>query len=137
MKRFIPCLLLLPLLSSCVAQDTYYQPGYYPPPPSVEYHRHESARYGASRHQHQGYRAAPQARVYEGQRNQPGNAHGHVSGNGGQAVVVRPNQAPSSVHGQSRPQASVNAAPRQVNPHRPAVHQRPQSEVSATVEQHN
>lgn len=104
MKRVIPCLLLLPLLTSCV-QEGYYEPGYYPPPPPPPYV--EVHRYDAQRHAH---RPAPRARVYQGHSNNQGNVQVHGNPHrGGQAVVVNPRQpqqqapaqaqVPPSAHG--------------------------------------
>lgn len=55
MKRLMPCLLLLPLLTSCVQAGYYYEPEFYPPPPpppSVEVHPHAGSPYYESEHHH-------------------------------------------------------------------------------------
>ena len=95
MKRIIPCLLLLPLLCSCVVQEGYYEPGYYPPPPPprVEVHR-----YG---HHPQGYRPAPRAHV-ERRGYANNNVHGHGNNHGGRPVVTGNARQPQA-HGQSGP----------------------------------
>ncbi|WP_040535057.1 hypothetical protein [Legionella drancourtii] len=110
MKRVIPSLLLLPLLTSCVVQEGYYEPGYYPPPPPyVEIHRYDEHRH--EHHQTPGYRPAPQARVYQGQVNNHANAPIHGNHRpGGQAVVVSPQQPQPQTRPmplQSQPQAQV------------------------------
>ncbi|USQ14724.1 hypothetical protein J2N86_05315 [Legionella lytica] len=124
MKRLIPCMLLLPLLSSCVPEAGYYEPGYYappPPPPYVEIHRYEEHRHydHGPRHHRHGYRPAPQARVHQAPANVHGNgnAHAHGSTRGGQAVVINPRQP------QVRPQPQINA-----HTH-PQVQVRPQPQV--------
>lgn len=122
MKRLIPCMLLLPLLSSCVSEGAYYEPGYYapPPPPYVEIHRYEEHRHydHGSRHHRHGYRPAPQARVYQAPVNVHGNgnAHAHGARHGGQVVVINPRQPQvrSQPHVQVRPQGPA------ANPPRPA-----------------
>ena len=139
MKRFIPCMLLLPLLSSCVPEGGYYEPGYYPPPPPppyVEIHRYEEHRHYEHGPRH-GYRPAPQARVYQAPANVhgSGNARSHGFTRGGQAVVINPRQP----HGrpqpqvQARPQPQVQAHPQpQVQAHpQPQVQARPQPQVQA------
>lgn len=79
MKYLVPCLLVLPLLVSCVEQDPYTERNYYaPPPPRVEVERHD-----LNQHHHHNngyYRPAPQARVY----------HGHNNVHGGSKVIVNP-----------------------------------------------
>ncbi|WP_133137101.1 hypothetical protein [Legionella rowbothamii] len=111
MKRLIPCMLLLPLLSSCVPEGAYYEPGYYaaPPPPYVEIHRYEEHRHydHGPRHHRHGYRPVPQARVYQAPANVHGNgtAHSHGVRRGGQPVVINPRQP------QVRPQPQVPARP--------------------------
>jgi hypothetical protein len=91
--------LLLPLLTSCVVQEGYYEPGYYPPPPPspyVEIHRYDEHRH--EHHRTPGYRPAPQARVYQGHVNNHGNVQ--VQGNNrpdGHAVVVNPHQPQTQV----------------------------------------
>ena len=107
MKRAIPCLLLLRLLTSCVVQEGYYEPGYYPPPPPppyVEVHRYEH-------HHRPAYRPAPQARVYQGHTNNQGSAQVHGNTHrGGQAVGVNPRQPQSRpMPQQTPPQAQVPA----------------------------
>lgn len=72
MKYLVSSLIALPLITSCVVQQEYYEPGYYdaPPPPQVEVYRHgRHVRY---------YRPAEQARVH----------HGHAPR--GSAVIVTP-----------------------------------------------
>ncbi|CEG57497.1 hypothetical protein [Legionella fallonii] len=81
MKYLVSCLLALPLLTSCVEQDPYYEHNYYaPPPPRVEVERHDLEHHHNNGH----YRPAPQGRVYQGHNN----VHGHGNVNGGSRVIV-------------------------------------------------
>lgn len=62
MKYLVSCLLVLPLITSCVEQDQYYPQDYYNPAPRVEVQRNAPTHY-----HHNGYsRPAPQGRVYHG-----------------------------------------------------------------------
>ncbi|MDR3441773.1 MAG: hypothetical protein P4L65_02030 [Legionella sp.] len=123
MKRLLPCLLLVPLLTSCyVAQEGYYEPGYYHPAPRVEVHRYEQPH---NHGYHRGYRPAPQARV----------EHGRGPHHGGQAVIVSPRQpqmhAPGrpNVHGQAIPPGRPNVHGPATSPSRPNVPRQSQSNV--------
>jgi hypothetical protein len=122
MKRVLPTLLLLPILTSCVTQQGYYEPGYYPPPPPpphVEIHRH-----------HRDYQPVPQARVYQNRINNHGNAHGHGNNQpGGHAVVVTPRQP------QVRPQQPAAVQPRGPVPSHGPVVVRPTTPAQAVVMQ--
>lgn len=113
MKRLMPAFLLVPVLSSCVVQEGYYEPGYYPPPPPpvVEVHRHH----------HHGYRPAPAAQVRIEQHGRVHGRHHH----GASAVVVHPGrpqvQPQVHVHPQTQPQVHVHQQTQ------PQVHVQPQA----------
>lgn len=84
MKRLLFGLLLLPLLNSCIAQQRYNEPGYYPPPPP----RVEVRRYHPHRHHHRHHdQVAPRARVYQEHVTNHVTVHGNEH-----AVVARPSQ---------------------------------------------
>ncbi len=85
MKYLFPCLLVLPLLTSCVEQDPYYEGNYYAPPPRVEVERHDLNQHYHHNNGH--YRLAPQGRIYHG--------HNHV--NGGSRVIVNPHASQGRV----------------------------------------
>lgn len=121
MKKFlIPCLLALPLLSSCtVIEEEYYAPGYYgpPPPPRVEVERHYPQGYyrDYNRHYHgqARYRQVPRGRVYQ-QANSGGNAV-IVTPRGAQQAYVQPNNVhghvnagSGNVHGHTAPGGNVH-----------------------------
>lgn len=156
MKRLIPCMLVLPLLSSCV-EGGYYEPGYYPPPPPpphVEVHRYgEQHRPYDHRHHHQGYNPAPRARVEHNSANPHRNAHSHgVAPGGSQATVANPHQpqapaqpprpqAPTQAPHQGQAHAPVPApsaaqTPAQVQPNMPASRSVAPSQSGSTVTVH-
>lgn len=147
MKYLVPCLLVLPLMTSCVQQEQYYPGGYYNPPPRVEVqpgypgNGHHHANNGASG-------SAPQARVYHGhtdinqnkvvvnpqvpqgqvpvQHNAPAQQNVHGQGGNNDNVVGHPPSSgnavlvPGNVHGHG------NAA---VNTNNPDMHGKSQSSV--------
>lgn len=89
MKYLVSCLLVLPLITSCVEQDQYYEQNYYNPAPRVEVQRNYP------NHHNGYYRPAPQERAY----------HGHADVNRNR-VIVNPRvsqgdvQVQHNVHGQ-------------------------------------
>ncbi|BCA94859.1 hypothetical protein TUM19329_12200 [Legionella antarctica] len=62
MKYLVSCLLVLPLITSCVEQDQYYERNYYNPAPRVEVQRNSPNHY----HHNEYFRSVPQSSVYHG-----------------------------------------------------------------------
>ncbi len=103
MKYLVPCLLVLPLLTSCMENDPY-ESNYYAPPPRVEIERHD-----LNQHYHHNngyYRPAPQGRVY----------HGHTNVNGGSRVIVNSHTPQGRVEVQQNTHGHGNANGNEVRP---------------------
>ncbi|MCL9685521.1 hypothetical protein [Legionella maioricensis] len=92
MKYLVSCLLVLPLITSCVEQDQYYESNYYNPAPRVEVERNNP---NYHHHNNGYYRPAPQGRAY----------HGHTDVNRNR-VMVNPRasqgvgEVQHNIHGQ-------------------------------------
>lgn len=83
MKYLVPCVLVLPLITSCVEQDPYYEQNYYAPSARVEVHQDDYP--NRHYHNHHGYHrpAAPQGRTY----------HGHTDLNQNKIIIQSTPQA--------------------------------------------
>ena len=122
MKYLVSCLLALPLITSCVEQDQYYERHYYSPAPRVEVQRDYNNHH---RHQNEYYRPAPQGRIYHGHDevrhnvhrhdDVRHNVHGHDGNNDNIAVHPHASEAPhgaqEKVHGHNgngKPQQPIH-----------------------------